>query len=154
MFLEVELDYLRPMIISASTAKKLDFGITYCLSIRQFFPCSHLFFFSYRIFSSTYVVRHLIILTKMTPRGTVSPAEFTKHVVYQICLGFSCALRGFILSWNNTCKSWQVIEKESSLKHLVSLQTYGKHNNDRFYRFLHVHCWFIFRSWLFFCHFV
>ncbi|CAF1391038.1 unnamed protein product [Adineta ricciae] len=38
----------------------------------------------------------------MTPRGTVSPAEFTKHVVYQTCLGFSCALRGFILSWNNT----------------------------------------------------
>ena len=40
----------------------------------------------------------------MTSYDTLSPSKFTKHVIYQLCLGFSCAIRGFILSWNNPCK--------------------------------------------------
>ncbi|CAF1099537.1 unnamed protein product [Adineta steineri] len=38
----------------------------------------------------------------MTSSDTLSPSKFTKHILYQTCLGFSCAIRGFILSWNNT----------------------------------------------------
>ncbi|CAF1133732.1 unnamed protein product [Rotaria sp. Silwood1] len=51
----------------------------------------------------------------MTSCDTLSPGKFAKHVVYQICLGFSCAIRGFILSWNNAYV-WQT-QKRS----LVSL---------------------------------
>jgi hypothetical protein len=33
-----------------------------------------------------------------------SSSKFTKQVIYHIRLGFLCALRGFIFSWNHTCK--------------------------------------------------
>ncbi|UJR22557.1 hypothetical protein I4U23_025606 [Adineta vaga] len=38
----------------------------------------------------------------MTSHDTVPLDKFSKQVLSQICLGFSCAIRGFILSWNNT----------------------------------------------------
>ncbi|CAF2852111.1 unnamed protein product [Rotaria sp. Silwood2] len=53
----------------------------------------------------------------MTSCDTLSPGKFAKHILYQICLGFSCAIRGFILSWNNTYV-WQT-QKRSLLSLIV-----------------------------------
>ncbi|CAF1001932.1 unnamed protein product [Rotaria sordida] len=53
----------------------------------------------------------------MTSCDTLSPEKFVKQIVYQIWLGFSCAIRGFILSWNNTYV-WQT-QKRSLLSLLV-----------------------------------
>jgi len=53
----------------------------------------------------------------MTSCDTSSPSKFSKHILYQICLGFLCAIRGFILSWNNTYV-WKT-QKRSLLSLLV-----------------------------------
>lgn len=43
--------------------------------------------------------------------------KFTKYILYQLCLGFSCAIRGFIFSWNNNF-IWQT-QKRSLISLLI-----------------------------------
>lgn len=56
----------------------------------------------------------------MTSCDTLSPRKFTKHILYQLCLGFASAIRGFIFSWNNTCMYHQSSIQLKNKKHSIS----------------------------------